>query len=66
MPKFSYYAKTKSGEPKKGYVTAISEDSAVTTLQSHGLIVIAVHNTTKKSILEGGEIKLFNRVPQIY
>lgn len=62
MPKYAYYAKTRAGEQKKGYVTAISEDTAVSTLQSHGLIVISVQNTEKRSLLEGGEIKLFNKV----
>lgn len=61
MPKFSYYAKTKAGEAKKGIINAISEDVAVNTLQSHGLTVVSIKDEEKKNPF-ASDLELFNGV----
>jgi type IV pilus assembly protein PilC len=61
MAKFNYIAKTSSGENKKGIINAVSEDLALTSLQSHGLIVISLQSLGKKSLFSG-DLEIFNRV----
>jgi type IV pilus assembly protein PilC len=61
MLKFSYLAKSQSGSTVQGFITAPNEDIAITDLQSKGLIIISLKNTSQQSFFKQ-DLELFNKV----
>lgn len=61
MAKFSYIAKSQDGTTKQGVITGSNEDVVLATLQSKGLIVVALNDVNKKSAL-GKDLEILNRV----
>lgn len=61
MAKFSYLAKSQDGQSKQGFINAVNEDVALTALQSKGLVVISLKNTTSQSLFSQ-DLEIFNKV----
>lgn len=61
MAKFNYLAKAQDGSSRKGTVTASNSDTALSTLQSNGLIVISLQDANAQSVFSQ-DLEVFNRV----